>query len=208
MGTQTLEMYFLPDVEVPCEACAGKRFRPGVLEVAWRGKNIDEILGFTVDEAAAFFASEPKIVDRLSPLRQVGLGYITLGQSTASLSGGEGQRLKLAAFLASASPAGRHLFLFDEPTTGLHARDIKQLLAALRALLARGHAIIAVEHQLDFIRAADWVIDLGPGPGDAGGRVVFSGPVGLLGGHATSATARALREHEARIAAWRHPTSP
>ena len=202
MGTQTLEMYFLPDVEVTCEACAGRRFGSEVLEVTWRGKNIAEILELTVDEAFAFFAQESKILGRLEPLRRVGLGYITLGQGTTTLSGGEGQRLRLAAFLADSGEVGRHLFLFDEPTTGLHARDIGRLLYAIRALIAHGHAVIAVEHHLDFIRAADWVIDLGPGPGEAGGRVVFAGPVAGLLAHETSVTARALREHLARIAAW------
>lgn len=205
MGVQTLEMYFLPDVEVPCEACAGRRFRDEVLAVTWRGRNIDEILGLTVDEASAFFATEPKVVARLGPLRQVGLGYITLGQSTATLSGGEAQRLKLAAFLAASRERERHLFLFDEPTTGLHARDIGRLLQALRALTGQGHAVIAVEHHLDFIRAADWVVDLGPGAGEAGGEVVFTGPPDHLVEHPASLTASALRDHLARVAAWAAP---
>ncbi len=201
MGTQTLEMFFLPDVDVTCESCGGKRFRPEVLQVEWQGKNIHEILNLTVDEAAEFFATQPRVVARLEPLRAVGLGYLILGQSTATLSGGEAQRLKIAAFLAQTTARQHHLFLFDEPTTGLHARDVGRLLGALRGLIAVGHGVIAVEHHLDFIRAADWVIDLGPGAGDAGGQVVYSGAVAGLLAHETSLTAQALREHLARSAA-------
>ncbi len=193
MGSQVLEMYFLPDVEVTCEACEGHRFRPEVLEVTWREKNIHDILQLSVDEAGAFFGSEPQIVARLSPLREVGLGYLRLGQSTTTLSGGEAQRLRLAGFLAKGDGDGRHLFLFDEPTTGLHAQDIERLLRALRGLLARGHGVIVVEHNLDLIAAADWVIDLGPGPGEEGGRVVCEGPLTALLTHESSVTAQALR---------------
>ncbi len=202
MGTQVLEMYFLPDVEVPCEVCGGKRFRPEVLAVTWHAKNIDAMLAMTVDEATAFFRREVRIVERLAPLQEVGLGYLALGQSTATLSGGEAQRLRLASFLAKRLNDERHLFLFDEPTTGLHARDVERLLSALRALLAQGHAVIVVEHHLDFIRAADWVVDLGPGPGDAGGEVVYAGPPAGLLLHEGSRTAEALRAHLGRIEAW------
>jgi len=202
MGTQTLEMYFLPDVEVTCETCGGKRFRPEVLEVTWRGKNIDEILNLTVDEATTFFETQPRVVERLRPLREVGLGYLILGQNTGTLSGGEAQRLRIATFLAGGGGSERRLLLFDEPTTGLHARDVAHLLHALRGLVAQGHVVLAVEHQLDFIGAADWLIDLGPGPGDAGGRVVYAGPVAGLLEHPTSVTAAALREHLERAAAW------
>jgi excinuclease ABC subunit A len=202
MGTQVLDMYFLPDIEASCEVCGGKRFRPEVLEVKWQGKNIHDILQMTVDEATVFFQREGRIVERLAPMRDVGLGYIILGQSTATLSTGEAQRLRLGSFLAGGNDDERHLFLFDEPTTGLHARDVGRLLRALRALVARGHGVIAVEHQLDFIRSADWVVDLGPGPGAAGGQVVYAGPVGGLLIHRTSVTAEALREHIERVAAW------
>jgi len=194
MGTQTLEMYFLPDVEVVCEACGGRRFQQEVLEVTWRARTIADVLAMTVDEAAEFFAGESTVVERLAPLREVGLGYIILGQSTATLSGGEAQRLRIAAILASGYGEERQLFLFDEPTTGLHARDVAQLLSALRSLIGRGHGVIAVEHQLDFIAAADWVVDLGPGPGPLGGRVVYSGPVAGLLEQSQSLTGRALRE--------------
>ena len=207
MGAQTLEMYFLPDVEVTCETCDGKRFRPEVLEVVWRGKNIDQILNLTVDEATAFFGTQARVVERLRPLRDVGLGYLLLGQSTGTLSGGEAQRLRIATFLAGTGGSERRLLLFDEPTTGLHARDVTCLIRALRSLVAQGHAVIAVEHQLDFVRAADWVIDLGPGAGEAGGQVVYAGPVAGLLAHPTSATATALRAHLQRAAAWRAPTS-
>ncbi len=195
VGTQTLEMYFLPDVQVTCEACNGRRFRREVLEVTWREKNIADILEMTVDESTRFFRKEPKIVERLGPLREVGLGYITLGQSTATLSGGEVQRLRLASFLAKSHRRERHLFLFDEPTTGLHARDIEKLLKALRSLIAHGHSVLVVEHHLDLIRAADWVVDLGPGAGPEGGRVVYEGRAHTLLAHPHSLTATALREH-------------
>ena len=200
LGTQTLEMYFLPDVEVPCEACGGRRFRPEVLAVTWRGKNIDEILKLTVAEATDFFRSESAIVARLGPLREVGLDYLRLGQSTSTLSGGEAQRLRLAAHLARGTRTERHLFLFDEPTTGLHARDVEKLLRALRGLLQQGHGVFVVEHHLDFIAAADWVVDLGPGPGAAGGRVVYSGSVAGLLEHGESKTGAVLRRRMARSA--------
>lgn len=199
LGTQTLEMYFLPDIEVPCEACGGKRFRPDVLAVAYRGKNIAEILQLTVAQATEFFRSEQGIVDRLGPLRDVGLEYLQLGQSTATLSGGEAQRLRLAAHLARGGQEKRHLFLFDEPTTGLHARDVEKLLRALRGLLQQGHGVFVVEHHLDFIAATDWVLDLGPGPGPAGGRVVYSGPTAGLLDHDQSLTAAALRRRAAQL---------
>ncbi len=201
LGTQVLEMYFLPDVEVTCEACGGKRFRPEVLEVKWQGKNIHDVLEMTVDEAIEFFSREPRVLEKLAPLKRVGLGYIVIGQSTSSLSGGEAQRLRLAAFLAEAGytsssrrkPSKGDLFLFDEPTTGLHARDIENLLGALRDLIAMGHSVVAVEHHLDFIASSDWVIDLGPGAGPDGGRVVYEGPPAGLTACEASATGAALR---------------
>ncbi len=195
VGTQTLEMYFLPDVEVPCETCDGRRFGPEVLAVAWQGKTICDVLSMTVTEATQLFRKEARIVQRLAPLREVGLGYITLGQSTSTLSGGEAQRLRLASFLARSHGHERHLFLFDEPTTGLHARDVERLLRALRALIAAGHSVIVVEHHLDLIRASDWVIDLGPGAGKDGGRVVYQGPPEGMLSQAGSITARCLAAH-------------
>jgi excinuclease ABC subunit A len=175
-GWQTIDMQFLADVTVRCEVCDGRRFQSRVLAVRLRGKNIDDVLDMTVEDAAAFFAAHEKIVRRLEPLLEAGLGYVRLGQPTATLSGGEAQRLKLAAFLGIRPAASRGaLFLFDEPTTGLHARDVDRLLATLRRLIARGHSVLAVEHHLGFLEACDWIVELGPGGGVAGGRVVAEG---------------------------------
>jgi excinuclease ABC subunit A len=175
-GWQTIDMQFLADVTVRCEVCDGRRFQGRVLGVRLRGKNIDDVLEMTVEDAAAFFAADEKIVRRLEPLLEAGLGYVRLGQPTATLSGGEAQRLKLAAFLGIRPAASRGaLFLFDEPTTGLHARDVDRLLATLRRLIARGHSVLAVEHNLGFLEACDWIVELGPGGGDAGGRIVAEG---------------------------------
>jgi excinuclease ABC subunit A len=175
-GWQTIDMQFLADVTVRCDSCDGRRFQSRVLSVRLRGRNIDDVLDMTVEEAAAFFASEEKIVRRLEPLREAGLGYVRLGQPTATLSGGEAQRLKLAAFLGIRPAAARGtLFLFDEPTTGLHARDVDRLLATLRRLIARGHSVLAVEHHLGFLDACDWIVELGPGGGEDGGRLVAEG---------------------------------
>ena len=195
LGSVVLEMHFLPDVEVTCEACKGRRFRPDVLEVSYRGRNIQAILEMTTDEAAKAFRDRPDIVQRLRPLQEVGLGYLRLGQPTSTLSGGEAQRLRLAAFLAEGGREKRRLFVFDEPTTGLHARDVARLLDALRALVARGHAILVVEHHLDFLAAADWIVDLGPGAGDEGGRIVYEGPADGIVKCAESFTGQALASH-------------
>ncbi|HKD16710.1 MAG TPA: ATP-binding cassette domain-containing protein [Thermoanaerobaculia bacterium] len=175
-GWQTIDMQFLADVTVRCDVCDGRRFQARVLGVRLRGQNIDDVLEMTVEDAAAFFASDEKIVRRLEPLLEAGLGYVRLGQPTATLSGGEAQRLKLAAFLGIRPAASRGaLFLFDEPTTGLHARDVDRLLATLRRLVARGHSVLTVEHHLGFLEACDWIVELGPGGGEAGGRVVAEG---------------------------------
>ncbi len=175
-GWQTIDMQFLADVTVRCEVCDGRRFQGRVLSVRARGKNIDEVLEMTVEDAAAFFAAEEKIVRRLGPLLEVGLGYVRLGQPTATLSGGEAQRLKLAAFLGIRPAASRGaLFLFDEPTTGLHAVDVDRLLSTLSRLISRGHSVLAVEHHLGFLGASDWIVELGPGGGENGGRIVAEG---------------------------------
>ena len=182
-GVVRIEMQFMADVEMVCEACGGKRFKPEVLEVRYRGKNIDDILGMSVDEAIEFFAAgtEPEsqsIVSKLQPLRDVGLGYIKLGQSSSTLSGGESQRIKLAYFLSISRNSGKPekiMFIFDEPTTGLHFYDVEKLLRAFDVLLAAGHSLVVVEHNPDVIRSADWVLDLGPDAGDAGGELVFEG---------------------------------
>ena len=180
-GVIKVSMQFMADVELVCEACGGKRFRDEILEVKYRGKSIYDVLEMTVDDAIAFFGEEKKdstckrIVERLKPLQDVGLGYIKLGQSSSTLSGGESQRVKLASFLTKDSAQGGVMFIFDEPTTGLHFHDINKLLAAFNALIERGHTIVIVEHNMDVIKCADWVVDLGPEAGTGGGGVVFEG---------------------------------
>ena len=191
-GVVTVDMQFLADVTVVCEGCDGKRFQPEVLNVRVRGRNVHELLGTTVDEAIELFADLPGIASRLAPLAEAGLGYLRLGQPTATLSGGEAQRLKVASFLKP-DASRPTLFLFDEPTTGLHPGDVDVLLAVFRRLLAAGHSVIAVEHNPAFLLACDWLLELGPGGGAAGGRVVFSGPVPRLLEGARTATADALR---------------
>jgi len=191
-GVTTIDMQFLADVVVTCDRCDGRRFSPKVLGIRYRGKNIDDVLRMTVAEATAFFADLPKITRRLAPLAEVGLGYLPLGQPTSTLSGGEAQRLKLASFLEEKSSPRGNLFLFDEPTTGLHSGDVDVLLATFRKLIARGHSVVAIEHHLDFIAASDWVIDLGPGGGDRGGEIVAEGTPAEIAGSARSETGRYL----------------
>ena len=195
-------MQFMADMELVCEACGGKRFKDEILEVRYREKSIYDILEMTVDDAIAFFGEEKKnatckrIIERLRPLQEVGLGYIRLGQSSSTLSGGESQRVKLASFLSKESTEGNVMFIFDEPTTGLHFHDINKLLDAFNALIARGHTIVIVEHNMDVIKCADWVVDLGPEAGDRGGSIVFEGTPDGLAGCKESYTGRylALRE--------------
>ncbi|QAA80381.1 excinuclease ABC subunit UvrA [Aequorivita sp. H23M31] len=176
-GEVTIEMQFMADVHLVCEVCNGKRFKKEVLEVTFHNKNIDDILTMTVDDAVAFFGihKEDKIASKLQPLQDVGLGYVQLGQSSSTLSGGEAQRIKLASFLVKGTSKDKTLFIFDEPTTGLHFHDIKKLLASFYALLDRGHTLIVVEHNLDLIKCADYIIDLGPGGGEKGGNIVAEG---------------------------------
>jgi excinuclease ABC subunit A len=188
-GTVTVEMQFLADVELICEECKGTRYKPQVLEVRFHGKNIHEVLNLTVKEALHFFSGVPKIVDKLRVLEEVGLGYLRLGQSATTLSGGEAQRMKLAAHLqpaardigrpASGSGEGRRrirtLYIFDEPTTGLHFDDVSKLLSAFRRLIDAGGSILVIEHNLEVIKTADWVIDLGPEGGEKGGYLVGAG---------------------------------
>jgi len=205
-GWQTIDMQFLADVTVRCEVCDGRRFQPHVLAVRLRGKNIDEVLDMTVEDAAAFFRADEKVVRRLEPLLEAGLGYIRLGQPTATLSGGEAQRLKLAAFLGIRPAASRGaLFLFDEPTTGLHARDVDRLLATLRRLIARGHSVLAVEHHLGFLEASDWIIELGPGGGADGGRLIAEGTPADIRGNPKSVTGPFLADPRAARAAGPAP---
>lgn len=174
-GEQIVEMQFLADVHLVCESCGGKRFKPEVLEVTYREKNIHEVLELSVDEALEFFAKEKPIVKAIQPLADVGLGYIKLGQSANTLSGGEAQRVKLASFLAKNRAQQKGLFIFDEPTTGLHFHDIEKLLKAFEALIEQGHSVLVIEHNTEVIRAADWVIELGPEAGEGGGDLVFAG---------------------------------
>jgi excinuclease ABC subunit A len=179
-GEQIVEMQFLADVHLTCEVCGGKKFKDEVLEVTYHEKNVYEVLEMSVDEALVFFKDEKDIVGRIKPLSDVGLGYVKLGQSSDTLSGGEAQRVKLASFLGKGRSQGHILFIFDEPTTGLHFHDIKKLLTSFNALIEQGHSIIVIEHNTDVIKSADWVIDLGPEAGDGGGQLVYAGvPAGL-----------------------------
>lgn len=176
-GEVTIEMQFMADVHLPCEACHGKRFKKEVLEVVFQGKNIADILNTTIDDAVAFFKKhkQSKIVNKLKPLQDVGLGYVTLGQSSSTLSGGEAQRIKLASFLVKSETKDKVLFIFDEPTTGLHFHDIRKLLNSFWALIEKGHSIVVIEHNLEMIKSADYVIDLGLGGGDRGGNIIAEG---------------------------------
>lgn len=180
-GEQIVEMQFLADVHLTCEVCGGKRFKEEVLEVKYKDKSVHDILELAVDDALAFFKDEKDIYKKLEPLSSVGLGYIKLGQSSDTLSGGEAQRVKLASFLGKGKGQGHILFIFDEPTTGLHFHDIKKLLGSFNALIEQGHSIIVIEHNTDVLKSADWLIDLGPEAGDEGGSLVFAGvPKDLL----------------------------
>jgi len=203
-GFEHVEMQFLSDVYLRCPDCNGRRFRDEVLEIAVQGKSIADVLELTVSEALAFFRDYPEVQRALKPLADVGLEYLRVGQPVPTLSGGEAQRLKLAGHLveASANPKGARgsLFLFDEPTTGLHFDDVAKLLSAFRQLIAAGHSLVVIEHNLDVIRAADYLIDLGPEGGDAGGAVVCTGTPAEVAKHAGSHTGKALREYEAALA--------
>lgn len=200
-GVIKVSMQFMADVELVCDACHGKRFKDEVLEIKYRGKTIHDTLEMSVDDAIAFFSEDStnatcrRIVERLQPLQDVGLGYIRLGQSSSTLSGGESQRVKLASFLAKDNDTKQIMFIFDEPTTGLHFHDIQRLLRAFNALIANGHTIVIVEHNMEVIKCADWVIDLGPEAGDRGGEVVFAGTPDELEQCTESYTGHFLRIH-------------
>ncbi len=196
-GTVTVEMQFLADVELVCEECKGTRFKPQVLDVRYRGKNINDVLNMTVREAMNFFRDTSKIANRLRVLDDVGLGYLRLGQSATTLSGGEAQRVKLASYLSKRTGA-RTLYIFDEPTTGLHFDDINKLLAAFRTLVEAGGSLLVIEHNLDVIKTADHLIDLGPEGGDAGGLVVATGTPEEIMRVPASHTGRFLAAHLAR----------
>ena len=195
-GVINVEMQFMADLELVCEACHGQRFKRDILDVRFEGKNINEVLDMTVSEAIEFFGAhhQKAIVDRLSPLESVGLGYIKLGQSSSSLSGGENQRVKLAYFIGQERQSPT-LFIFDEPTTGLHFHDIKRLLAAFDALIQRGHTVLVIEHNLDVVKCADHVIDLGPEGGDKGGSLVCCGTPEDVVKCSQSITGRYLRNY-------------
>jgi len=193
-GEQVIEMQFLADVRLVCEACNGQRFKSEVLEVSYQGKNIYEILELSVDEAMEFFTDNQEIIRKIKPLQDVGLGYVRLGQSSSTLSGGEAQRVKLASFLGKENSKEHVLFLFDEPTTGLHFHDIRKLLDALNALVDHGHTVLVIEHNMEVIKSSDWVIDLGPEGGKDGGQLVYQGPPEGLLDVAASFTGRFLRD--------------
>ena len=195
-GTINVEMVFMADVQLPCETCNGKRFKKEILEVAFEGKNINDILTMTIDDAVAFFEKnkQNKITQKLKPLQDVGLGYVQLGQSSSTLSGGEAQRIKLASFLVKGATKDKALFVFDEPTTGLHFHDIKKLLASFDALLEKGHSLLVIEHNLDLIKCADWVIDLGPEGGENGGQLLAVGTPEEIVKNKKSITAQYLKE--------------
>jgi excinuclease ABC subunit A len=191
-GQVRVEMQFLADVFVPCDQCDGKRFKPQVLEVKYRGRNIHQVLDLTVREALAFFSTSPKVLRRLQVLDEIGLGYLRLGQPATTLSGGEAQRIKIAAHLA-ATGGERVLYVLDEPTTGLHFDDIAKLLAAFRKLLEQGHSLLVIEHNLDVIKTADYIIDLGPEGGEGGGEVVTVGTPEQVAADPDSHTGRYLQ---------------
>ncbi|MEO0507593.1 MAG: excinuclease ABC subunit UvrA [Bacteroidota bacterium] len=195
-GVITVEMQFMADVHLECDACGGKRFKKEILEVQFEDKNIDDILNMTIDEAIVHFETykQNKIVSKLRPLQDVGLGYVTLGQSSSTLSGGEAQRIKLASFLVKGETKEKALFIFDEPTTGLHFHDIKKLLKSFEALISKGHSVIVIEHNIELIKCADYIIDLGPEGGENGGHLVAEGTPEEIVGNKDSVTARYLSE--------------
>ena len=193
-GMVTVEMQFMADLQLTCDACHGKRFQHNVLEVRYKGKNISEVLDMTVDEAIAFFDGEKAVTDKLKPLADVGLGYIQLGQSSSTLSGGENQRVKLAYYIGMENRAST-VFIFDEPTTGLHFHDIRKLLHAFDELIKRGHTVIVIEHNMDVIKCADHIIDLGPEGGDRGGKIIASGTPEAIINISDSITGRYLKPY-------------
>jgi excinuclease ABC subunit A len=199
-GTITVEMQFMADISLPCEACNSKRFKAETLEILYKGKSISDVLEMTIDDAVIYFSQDEtdrickRIIERLKPLQEVGLGYVQLGQSSSTLSGGEAQRIKLATFLIGGSTTTQTLFIFDEPTTGLHFHDVAKLLKSFNALIDRGHSIVVIEHNLDVIKCADWVIDIGPEGGEEGGTVVAQGTPEDVAKSKISYTAKYLKE--------------
>jgi excinuclease ABC subunit A len=190
-GLVKIEMHFLPDVYVPCDVCRGRRYNRETLDVWFKGKNIADVLDMTVDEALDFFDAQPRIKAKLETLSDVGLGYLHVGQSATTLSGGEAQRVKLAAELSKRS-TGSTLYLLDEPTTGLHFEDVRVLLEVLHRLVDRGNTVVVIEHNLHVVKTADWVVDLGPEGGAAGGRIVVEGTPEQVASHGSSYTGQHL----------------
>ena len=193
-GRRVVEMQFISNVDIVCQACEGKMFKKEVLDVSYKGKNIYEMLNLSVSEALIFFEDVPLVVSRLRPLEQVGLGYLKLGQKSNSLSGGEAQRVKLASFMNRTEKKSHILFIFDEPTTGLHFEDIHYLLKAFEALLQEGHSVVLIEHNIEVVKCADWIIDMGPESGQGGGYVCFEGVPERMLKLKRNHTARYLRQ--------------
>jgi excinuclease ABC subunit A len=192
-GQIKIEMHFLPDVYVTCEVCKGHRYNRQTLEVRYKHRSIADVLEMSVDEALAFFQNIPPIKRHMQTLSDVGLGYVKLGQPAPTLSGGEAQRIKLSSELQKRA-TGNTLYVLDEPTTGLHFEDVRKLLGVLQRLVAQGNTVLVIEHNLDVIKTADWIVDLGPEGGDAGGEVVVAGPPEAVAAHPTSHTGRFLAE--------------
>src|SRR4029434_2422706 len=193
-GVITTQLYFMPDVEVTCGACKGARFNSETLEVTLRGKTIDDVLNMSIEEGVMFFASEPAIAKKIGVLNDLGLGYLTLGQSSTTLSGGEAQRVKIATELSTLQRSKHTVYILDEPTTGLHLADVERLLESLNKLVDAGHTVLLIEHHMDVIKTADYVIDLGPEGGHAGGTVVVTGSPEDVAAGAQSHTGRFLKE--------------
>ena len=189
-----IEMHFLPDIYVPCDVCKGKRYNRETLEVTYKGKNISDVLDMTADEAVEFFENLPRIRRKVEALCQVGLGYVKLGQSSTTLSGGEAQRVKLATEL-SRRATGRTFYILDEPTTGLHSDDVKKLLEVLQRLVDAGNTVLVIEHNLDVIKSADWLIDLGPEGGSGGGTLVCAGTPETVAACPASYTGQYLKKY-------------
>ena len=206
-GVIRVAMHFLPDIHVPCDACKGRRYKRETLEIRYKGRTIHEVLEMTVEEAAGFFRPVPILARKLDILMQVGLGYIHLGQIATTLSGGEAQRIKLARELSKRA-TGRTLYILDEPTTGLHFQDIRQLLEVLHELRDRGNTVVVIEHNLDVIKTADWIVDLGPEGGAGGGRIVAAGPPEEVARNPVSHTGRFLRKVLDGAARKRTPARP
>jgi excinuclease ABC subunit A len=206
-GVIKVEMHFLPDIYVPCDVCRGKRYNRETLEIRYKGKNIHEVLEMTVEDASEFFRNVPVVSKKLQTLMDVGLSYVRLGQNATTLSGGEAQRVKLAREL-SKRDTGSTLYILDEPTTGLHFHDIEQLLAVLHRLRDKGNTVVVIEHNLDVIKTADWVIDLGPEGGDGGGRIIATGtpeevadtPESFTGQYLQPRLAKVRRRKQKRVA--------